>query len=105
MRTIFVLVAFLVTAGSGLAQSFQVSFPKERSAKPLDGRLYLLLSTDPTAEPRMQISGGVDTQLIFGMDLTPLVVDESADIAKYVAGQVENFLADVKSRLNRRLGT
>jgi LmbE family N-acetylglucosaminyl deacetylase len=44
------------------------------------------------------------TQLIFGMDLTPLVADDSADIAAYVAGFIENFQAEVKSKLNRRLG-
>ena len=44
------------------------------------------------------------TQLIFGMDLTPLVQDETADITEFVVGHVEQFLADVKGRLNRRLG-
>jgi LmbE family N-acetylglucosaminyl deacetylase len=43
-------------------------------------------------------------QLIFGMDLTPLVADESTDIAAFVAGHIENFAADVKARLNKRLG-
>ena len=44
------------------------------------------------------------TQLIFGMDLTPLVVDDSQDIAAFVAAQIERFAADVNARLNRRLG-
>jgi LmbE family N-acetylglucosaminyl deacetylase len=44
------------------------------------------------------------TQLIFGMDLTPLIADESADIVEYVAGFVERFGEDVKTKLNRRLG-
>jgi LmbE family N-acetylglucosaminyl deacetylase len=44
------------------------------------------------------------TQLIFGMDLTPLIADESADIVKYVASFVEKFGEDVKTKLNRRLG-
>jgi LmbE family N-acetylglucosaminyl deacetylase len=43
-------------------------------------------------------------QLIFGMDLTPLVADESLDIADFVAGHIEKFSADVKSKLGRRLG-
>ena len=38
------------------APQFSVSFPTERSAQPLDGRLLLLLSNDPSAEPRMQIN-------------------------------------------------
>ena len=43
-------------------------------------------------------------QLIFGMDLTPLVADESKDIVAYVAGFIEKFQADVKSKLSKRLG-
>jgi LmbE family N-acetylglucosaminyl deacetylase len=44
------------------------------------------------------------TQLIFGMDLTPLVADESKDIVDYAAGFIEKFQEDVKSKLNKRLG-
>jgi len=48
---------------------FFVTFPTTKSAAPLDGRLLLLLSTDSTAEPRMQISDIYETQLIFGRDV------------------------------------
>ena len=44
------------------------------------------------------------TQLIFGMDLTPLVVDENADIANYVCDFIGKFQADVRQKLTRRLG-
>ena len=37
--------------------------------QPIDGRLLLLLSTDPAAEPRMQIGESVATQMVFGMDV------------------------------------
>jgi LmbE family N-acetylglucosaminyl deacetylase len=43
-------------------------------------------------------------QLIFGMDLTPLIADETKDIAEFVCGQIEKFAVDVKSKLNKRLG-
>ena len=43
-------------------------------------------------------------QLIFGMDLTPLVADETTDIVAFAAGHIECFAADVKSKLNHRLG-
>ncbi|HEX7023695.1 MAG TPA: hypothetical protein VF187_02660 [Gemmatimonadales bacterium] len=46
-----------------------VTFPKERSGTPLDGRLLFLVSTDSTAEPRRQISDGPETQIVFGMDV------------------------------------
>ena len=44
------------------------------------------------------------TQLIFGMDLTPLVLDESKDITEYVCGYVDRFKADVRQKLGKRLG-
>ena len=44
------------------------------------------------------------TQLIFGMDLTPLITDQSRDIAAYVATFIEKFQDNVKTKLNRRLG-
>lgn len=44
------------------------------------------------------------TELIFGMDLTPLVVDPAADIAGYACDLIERFKADVRERLSRRLG-
>ena len=56
---------------------FSVTFPRERSAAPVDGRLLLLVSADTTAactgrsecEPRFQISDDANTQLVFGVDV------------------------------------
>jgi LmbE family N-acetylglucosaminyl deacetylase len=44
------------------------------------------------------------TQLAFGMDLTPLVADDSRDIVEYVCGFIDKLRNDVKHRLGRRLG-
>jgi len=44
------------------------------------------------------------TQLIFGMDLTPLMADATVDIAGYALSFIEEFRADVKNKLNQRLG-
>jgi LmbE family N-acetylglucosaminyl deacetylase len=44
-------------------------------------------------------------QLIFGMDLTPVVADETKDIAEFVLAQIEKFSADVMCKLHKRLGT
>jgi LmbE family N-acetylglucosaminyl deacetylase len=44
------------------------------------------------------------SQLIFGMDLTPLVADESLDIVDFVSESIRKFQADVRTRLGRRLG-
>jgi LmbE family N-acetylglucosaminyl deacetylase len=43
-------------------------------------------------------------QLVFGMDLTPLVEDETKDIVEFVCDHIERFSLDVKSKLKKRLG-
>jgi LmbE family N-acetylglucosaminyl deacetylase len=45
------------------------------------------------------------TQLIFGMDLTPLVTDDSLDIVEYVCASIDRFHTDVKTKLQQRLGS
>jgi len=44
------------------------------------------------------------TQLIFGMDLTPLVADESKDVVEFVCGFMDRLKAEVRQKLARRLG-
>ncbi len=45
------------------AQSFTITLPKSLSSKPLDGRLFILLSKDDSPEPRL------GAQLTFGVDV------------------------------------
>jgi hypothetical protein len=87
------LLLLLAAAGPALAQGaprtsplrVAVTFPRERSAAPIDGRLLLLVSSDSSAEPRFQISDGPETQLVFGVDVEgwrpgeERVVDARAD--------------------------
>jgi hypothetical protein len=81
----FALALFvLLFPVASAAQSFSISFPKDKSAQPLDGRVLLLLSTDPSAEPRFQIDDSPRTQMIFGLTVDgwqpgqPVVVNASA---------------------------
>jgi S-formylglutathione hydrolase FrmB len=46
---------------------FSISLPA--GAQTVDGRLLLLLSTDPGAEPRFQINDGPSSQIVFGADV------------------------------------
>ena len=50
----------------------RVSFGPEVSKTPLDGRLLVMLSTDPKEEPRFQINDTPKTQQIFGIDVDGL---------------------------------
>jgi LmbE family N-acetylglucosaminyl deacetylase len=44
------------------------------------------------------------TQLIFGMDLTPLINDATLDPVGYALSFLDEFRADVKQKLSQRLG-
>jgi hypothetical protein len=93
------LAAAPLLAGPGLppasAPRFSVSFPKERSAQPLDGRLLLLLSTDAGEEPRMQINASVKTQMLFGFDVDQLQPGQSVTLDDRVYGYPVRYLHDV----------
>ena len=51
------------------AQNFSILLPDSLGKKPLDGRLLLMFSTNPSDEPRFQIADGPGTQQIFGTDV------------------------------------
>ena len=78
------LVAGLTPVPPAAAPRFAVSFPPQRSATPLDGRLLLMIAADSTNEPRFLIEDGPGTQLVFGIDVegwapgTPVIVDQAA---------------------------
>lgn len=46
-----------------------VKLPDQPQGRPLDGRLLILFSTDPSAEPRFQINDSPKTQVVFGVDV------------------------------------
>ena len=48
---------------------FAVSYPEGSGAGPFDGRVLLIVSTDGSAEPRMQVNPGLKTQQVFGIDV------------------------------------
>ena len=60
-----------------------VIFDESLSNTQLDGRLLLMLSTDDSDEPRFQINDGLNTQIIFGVNVndwapnTPITFDAS----------------------------
>jgi hypothetical protein len=99
--TIAAAAALLWTAAacSGPAgaspSAFAVSFPAERSAAPLDGRILLLISSDGAAEPRFQIGDSSSTQLVFGLDVDGLAPGREAILDAAAFGYPLRSLADV----------
>jgi hypothetical protein len=94
-----VLFAMCLLGPSSLlaAPQFSVSFPKERSAQPIDGRLLLILSTDSSAEPRMQVALIYKTQQIFGVDVDAMQPGQTVNITDENAfGYPVRNLRDIK---------
>ncbi len=102
MRRFLLVVATVVFAAPVVlraqrqsAPSFAVSFPAERSAKPLDGRVLLLLSTDDSEEPRMQIDDTPRTQMVFGVTVDGLKPGHAATVDASATGYPVRSLKDV----------
>ena len=77
------------------AQTITVSFPASTSAKPLDGRLLLLLSNDASEEPRMQIDDTPRSQQVFGVTVDGLKPGEPVVVGDSAAGYPRASLKDV----------
>ena len=97
----FLLVASVVSAqqtpGNVPGPRLEVSFPRSRSTTPLDGRLLVLVSTDSTDEPRLQIADGLTTQLAFGMDVDALRPGATAVVDSRALGYPVALMSDIPS--------
>jgi hypothetical protein len=92
------LAVALVSVNAGAqtgVQAVSVSFPAAQSAKPLDGRLLLLLSNDPSEEPRMQIDDTPRSQMVFGVTVDGLKPGQSVVVDDKAAGYPIRSLKDV----------
>ncbi len=97
VRRVSFALAILLSAQSvhAITTRFSVSFPKGRSEKPIDGRILLLLSTDPSAEPRMQINDSPRTEMVFGKDVDALQAGQSAIVDDAAFGYPVRHMHDV----------
>ena len=73
----FILFTAIFTARADSTLNFNISFSKEVSDQVQDGRLLLLLSTNPEKEPRFQIEFGLNTQLVFGTEVEKMKPEET----------------------------
>ncbi len=72
-----------------------VSFAQAASASPKDGRLLLMLSSDFDKEPRFLINDGLNSQLIFGIDVNGMAAGEPQVFNDSVFGYPYQSLANV----------
>ncbi|MBI2619259.1 MAG: hypothetical protein HYW57_04195, partial [Ignavibacteriales bacterium] len=85
----------LTVCTSATAFQFSVTYPKERSAVPLDGRLLLMISTDSTREPRFQISDGPGSQQIFGQNVEGWKGGESVVVGSQAHGYPRRSFSEI----------
>lgn len=77
----FLAASSLAAAAQPLV--FEISFPRELSATPVDGHILLIISKDDKQEPRFTVGEGIESQQAFGVDVdawqpgTPVRVDAS----------------------------
>ena len=80
----YALLLACLGLGTAQAATFSVTLAPGQAREPLTGRLLLLLSVDPSKEPRFLIQEGTASQQVFGIDASdwkgsgPLVFDSKA---------------------------
>ena len=83
-------------AAKAASPRFEISFSKDVSAAPLDGRVLLLISNNDEREPRFEISFDTTTsQQAFGVDVDGLAPGMPAVIDASTLGYPAESLGDV----------
>src|ERR1700733_2629424 len=95
LRRFCLFLAGCLAAVAPLRAQISVSFPASVSSKALDGRVLLLLSTDPSAEPRMQINDTMQSQIVFGTTVDGLAPGQPVTITAEAAGYPIRSLSKV----------
>lgn len=75
--------------------AFSIQLPASLGDTAFDGRLLLLLSTNDENEPRFQISDGLNTQLVFGMDVEGWKSGQTISVDQAAYGYPIQQLKDV----------
>jgi hypothetical protein len=93
MKTLW--LAALLGLGTTQAATVSVTLAPEHAREPLNGRLLLLLSVDPSKEPRFQIEEGTKSQQVFGIDAKEWQGSAAQVFDSKVLGYPRLNLADV----------
>ncbi|HXA38690.1 MAG TPA: hypothetical protein VNW53_06800 [Phenylobacterium sp.] len=85
----------LIGAAPAGATSFKVAFPKAASAKPLDGRIVLVVSPKATPEPRLQVDleGTLRSPFMFGQTVEAMAPGAAVAISPQAIGWPAERLA------------
>src|SRR5690349_22644591 len=91
------LAILLLMAASCLpaAPAFQVQLNPAAHKTQVDGRLIVIVSRSLEGEPRFQVSWGLNTQQIFGMDVDGWKPGEAVEMRGATPGSPLRTLADL----------
>ncbi|MCF8263987.1 MAG: hypothetical protein K9I99_05740 [Melioribacteraceae bacterium] len=91
----FYLVLFVGITFSQNNTKFSVKFNSELESGKLDGRVFLMISTEGTGEPRFQINDRVGTQQIFGVDVEGVTPGEEIIFDNNAVGYPVEKLSEI----------
>src|SRR5215472_2047469 len=95
MRSAILLI--LLGTKLSVAAEFQAKFASEARSTPADGRLIVIVSKQLEGEPRFQVNWGIDTQQIFGMDVSEWQPRQVLHMGGAAAGNPLRSLRDLSS--------
>jgi hypothetical protein len=88
-------VAVQAPAAARSKMRFAVSFPPTVAKDAIDGRLLVMISSQPGDEPRFQINDNASGQLIFGIDVDGLKPGQDAIVDDSVLGFPIDSIAQI----------
>ncbi|MBM3177225.1 MAG: hypothetical protein FJZ78_04380 [Bacteroidetes bacterium] len=88
---VLLLPVMFACSGRKEAVQFSISFNDSLSAQQQDGRLLILLSSDATGEPRMKINDGLNSQMVFGIDVEGMKPGQTVEIDSAFGYPVTEF--------------
>lgn len=96
-RSMAALLIIFILAIEMSAQGFVVQIPSDLGDSEINGRMFVMLSRDDSAEPRFQINDGAKTQLIFGVDVEGASAGDKINVGPEAFGYPIESLEDVPS--------
>jgi enterochelin esterase-like enzyme len=90
-----IVLALLVASSVTAAPSFRVTVKPGLRTASVDGRLIVVVSKNVQGEPRFQVTWGLQTQQIFGMDVDGWKSPDALEMASTTPGHPLRTLADL----------
>ena len=91
-----IILAFAAALSLAAEPGFQIRLSPAIRSAPVDGRLIVVVSKKLEGEPRFQVSWGLETQQIFGMDVDGWKPGDAVEVRGKAMGAPLHTLADLQ---------